>query len=473
MDLDDLGRQLSDVLTAHADTVAGAVVGVAVGDDQVVRVHGSANLNTAQPFTSDTGWLLGSVTKLLTATMLLRLVGQSAVDLDAPVTDYLPGFRLATDGLAERISVRMLVNHSNGIDADTLMPAAVRGRDAGRSYEKALAGFGTLFEPGKGVHYSNPGFVLAGRIVEEVTGAPFERAIADEVFGPCGMVDATAVQTQAFLRSTAVGAFAAADGSLQTTSMFTLPESGAAAGSTAIVTVDDMLAFGRTHLNEGVSPTGERVLSASLVEAMRRTTVDLGIAPVPPVGLGWWKVAVADTVALWHGGGSPGGGSSFCILPEHDAVIVSFASGIPGSGALNDALHSAVIRHLTGKDMGLPFEPGDAEVDPADVVGTYTGSQNRVDIELGEGDRLTMRRRWEFDEEHRDTYAAFMGSVDAFEAPAVALCPVAARQYAPEGVPLTAFAGFGGRGALTAFVPEADGRPAGMHCGGRFSVKVS
>lgn len=473
MTLDGLERTLTGLLAARGGSVAGAVVGVGVGDDQIVVAHGSANLNTGQPFTPDTGWLLGSVTKLLTATMLLRLVERGDVELDAAAAKYLPDFRLADDGVADQITVRMLLNHSNGIDADTLMPPGVRGRDAGRSYERALARVETLFRPGACVHYSNPGFVLAGRIVEEVTGLPFEEAIAREVFGPCGMTDATAVQTQAFLRRTAIGAFANADGTLRATPMFTLPESGAAAGSTPIVTVADMLSFGRTHLRGGVSPAGERVLSAQTVETMQTPTMDLGIPQSPPVGLGWWRVPIAGTVALWHGGGSPGGGSSYCILPEYDAVVVSFVAGVPASRALNHELHNAVLTHLTGNEPGPPLEPGAAEGDPDDLVGTYVGSQNRVQVERGDDDTLILRRQWEFDAEHRVIYASYLGTTEDFETPAITLTPVAPRQYAPKGMPLAALGGLGSRGALTAFLPAADGRPAGLHVGGRFSVKVS
>lgn len=64
-----------------------------MGDEQVEVAHGCANLNTGQPFTTDTGFLIGSVTKVLTTTMLLRLVDRGQVELDASVTDYLPDWR--------------------------------------------------------------------------------------------------------------------------------------------------------------------------------------------------------------------------------------------------------------------------------------------------------------------------------------------------------------------------------------------
>lgn len=462
VDLATLKDDLAEVMASMAASVGGAVVGVAVGDEQVEVAHGSANLNTGQAFTTDTGFLIGSVTKVLTATMLLRLVERGQVDLDASVMDYLPDFRLATEGLATRISVRMLLNHSNGLEAHTLAPTAVRGRDAARSYQERLADSGTVFEPGSGVHYTNPGFVLAGRVAEEVTGLPFEKAIAAEVFGPCGMTDATAVQTEAFLRRTAIGARANPDGGLQATSVFTLPESMGPCGSTPIATVADMIAFGRTHLRGGVSPTGDRVLSANLVTAMQTPELDMGVPATPPVGLGWWLAPIAGTIAPSHGGGSPGGNHWFCILPEHDAVIVSFATG-PGAGAVNDALHATALRHVTGNDVGLPFVPGPAEVDPDGLVGTYSAFQHKAVIERGEGDTIVVHRRdIEWDDEHRELFTRQWGPTDTAFPPLV-LKPVGNRLYAPAAAPQESLGGLGGRFNLHAFLPSTDDRPAGFY----------
>jgi CubicO group peptidase (beta-lactamase class C family) len=69
-------------------------VGIAVGDEERSMAHGTANLNTGQPLTQDTGFLLGSVTKVLTATIVMRLVERGEVDLDAPARRYVPEFAL-------------------------------------------------------------------------------------------------------------------------------------------------------------------------------------------------------------------------------------------------------------------------------------------------------------------------------------------------------------------------------------------
>ncbi|MDQ7904630.1 serine hydrolase [Phytohabitans sp. ZYX-F-186] len=313
-----------------------------------------------------------------------------------------------------------------------------------------------------------PGFVLAARAIEELTGLSFERAIQRELFEPCGMHDSTAHQTQAFLRRTAVGAFADAEsGELRASPYFTLPESGAGAGATPIVTADDMLTFGQMHLAGGVAPNKNRVLSEVLTATMQEPTYDLGIPQAPPMGLGWWMFPIAGTTAPWHGGGSPGATSSFCILPEYDAAIVSFASG-PGGTVLNDLLHSAVIEDISGRKVRPPLEIDPRSADPS-FAGEYASFQKRMVVDK-DGDALRVATRFElYDDEHREMLLGYTGSADL---PPVTYTSVAPGQYAPEGATPELLSGFYGRLGLLATLPAAPGRRAGPHSGFRYIPKV-
>ncbi len=468
--METMRRRLAETLqeSLAGGAVAGAVIGVSVGGERLTLAEGSANLNTGQPFTEDTAWLLGSVGKVLTTTMLLRLAERGSVDLDAPVRRYVPEFGLLDPGAADRITVRMLVNHTNGIDADGLVPSAVRGRDAHRAYVEHLRNVNVLFEPGTCIHYSNPGFVLAGRIIEEQTGLPYEKAIQRELFEPCGMTQATAVQTQALLRRTAVGAFFDMEAmALRATSLFSVPESIGAAGGTPIVTVADMLAFGRMHLNAGIAPDGTRMLEADSVKAMLTPTFDLGIPQAPPIGLGWWLEPVAGTTAAFHGGTSPGGNSAFTILPDYDTVITSFGTG-PANVLLQDQLHIAVIEEVTGRTVTPPFG-GPPERPAPGLAGEYGSFQSRVAVEV-DGDALRVTNHFEpYDDDHRATFEAC--GVPAGAAPPVTYRSLAPGLYAPEGMEASVFSGVIGRGALLSVLPATGGRPAGLHSGLRFTPR--
>jgi CubicO group peptidase (beta-lactamase class C family) len=471
-DLSALRDRLTHVLeTRSAELkVAGAVVAVSVGGERVAVAHGSANLNTGQPFTTDTGFLLGSVTKVLVTTALLRLVERGAVDLDAPVQRYVPEFTLADPDAAAAITVKMLINHTNGIDSDGLCPTPVRGRDASRSYTEHLPRIGVLFEPGSYLHYTNPGFVLAGRILEEHTGLPFELAIERELFEPCGMADATGVQTQAFLRRTAVGAFVDPEtNALRATRLFTLGESLAGGGSTLIVTVDDLLAFGRMHLNGGVAPNGQRVLSPEWVAAMQTPTVDIGLPQAPPMGLGWWLFPIAGTTAPWHGGGSPNGVSSFGILPEYDAAVASFVTG-GGRLEMNDLLHTAAIEELTGQAVAAPLEESPTPPDPS-ATGEYAAFQVRYVVEK-DGDSLLITHHSEpYDDDHDQQTRGYVGTIpDPKPLPYRGVAP---GQLAPAEADLATMGGFYGRMGLVATVPADGARRAGLHTGFRYYPKTA
>jgi CubicO group peptidase (beta-lactamase class C family) len=451
--------------------VAGGLASIAVGDEEVSMAHGIANLNTGQPFTEDTGFLIGSVTKILTTTLIMRLVERGAIELDQPVRRYVPEFTLQDQDAAERITVRMLVNHTNGIDADTLFPWSVRGRDATRAYFDYLPHIGVLFEPGAGIHYTNPGFSIAARVVEVCTGLPFERAIKRELFDPAGMSDATALQTQAFLRRMAIGAVADSHGkSLRATPVFTYGEETVGAGGTPIASVADMLAFGRMHLHGGVAPNGQRILSRDLVQAMRTPTYDLGIPQAPPIGLGWWLLPLAGTTIAWHGGGSPGGSSSFCIIPEHDATVISFATG-PGSGVLNDRLLTAAVEALTGQSAVPPLEVAPVPV-PEDLAGEYASFQKRLVVEVRD-DALVLTNYFEpINDELQEVYEAIW----SFEWPMPPVPStyenIAPGQFMEATVDSASLSGVYARMGLLAALPAGPRRRPGLHQGFRYIPKV-
>ena len=448
--LAQLEAAIEDQLPALTESfkVPGYVGAVFHKGEVIHFAEGVRNTVTGEPMTVDTAWLLGSVTKVLTTTMLLQYVESGDVDLDAPVTKYLPDFELNEPGLADRITVRMLVNHTNGIDADSLMPTQEVGRDAVASYVDLLDNVGTLFEPGTFVHYTNPGFTLAGRIMETISGKSFNELIEERLFGPTGMTRSVTSAEQAIVHRTAVGAFPTEDGFRQT-NMFMLPVSGAAAGATPIVTVDDMIAFGRMHLAGGVAPNGNRILGEEYIELMQKTTVDIGTPNVPPIGLGWIKVPIAGTTALWHGGGSPGGSSSFAVFPDHDLIIVGFGNS-PGSGMVHDALITLVLQSHLGLEPDLPFEPSEGTRSLAVYEGVYESFQTRNTIETAE-DGISLTNEFvPFDEEHHRFLSGYTGTTE-LKAPPASYRRVAEDLFAPAALPDSMLVGIYGRMALLSF----------------------
>lgn len=445
--------------------VPGYLFGIAQGRHRLILAHGVSNLNTGLPMTVDTAYLVGSITKVMTTTLLLRYVERGLVDLDAPATRYLPDFRLRTRGAARRILVRHLINHTNGLDADVLMPPA--GGDAALSvFMQALQQCGTLFVPGSLVHYTNPGMTVAGRIVEALSGKPFSRSLEEEIFGPVGMLHSCTSAKQAILHRTAIGSHPdPATGEARATRMFALPESGAPAGTTPIVTIDDLLAFGQTMLARGVAPNGHRVLSSELCDLMTTATVDLETPNVPPMGLGWWLAPIAGTTAWWHGGGSPGATSTLVVLPEHDLVITNFGNGARSAG-VHDAVVKTVLEHYLGRRVGLPFTPAEIALKPERYTGTYESHQMRQEIcATPDGLRVTTKVL-PIDAAHEAFMIGYTGG--STEMPPSDLVPIHETLFARKGAPLEAFAGLWGRMGLVSFHRAGrDGRYQYAHSGFR------
>src|SRR5262249_19579108 len=166
--------RLLEAVTAHIreqaaaycepGTVPGYLAGVYHDGAQTVVAHGLANVVTRAPMREDTGFLFGSVTKLLTTTLVLQQAERGTVDLDDRVIKYLPEFKLTTPAAAQ-IRVRNLLTHTNGIDADLFFPDA-RGRDALKIFLDGLGQYcGALFGPGEYISYSNGGMIVAGRLL--------------------------------------------------------------------------------------------------------------------------------------------------------------------------------------------------------------------------------------------------------------------------------------------------------------------
>jgi CubicO group peptidase (beta-lactamase class C family) len=205
--LDAVATNLREQAAAYCESskVPGYLAGVYHDGDLTVVAHGVANVVTGAPMRDDTGFLFGSVTKILTTTLVLQQVERGVVDLDERVITYLPEFKLTTPSAAEKIRLRNLLTHTNGIDADLFFPD-VKGRDALKVFLEGLGRYcGALFGPDEYISYSNGGMIVAGRLLEVVTGASYHDLLKRQVYATVGMDDSSTSAEEAILRSTAVG----------------------------------------------------------------------------------------------------------------------------------------------------------------------------------------------------------------------------------------------------------------------------
>ncbi|MDQ2586971.1 serine hydrolase domain-containing protein [Saccharothrix yanglingensis] len=169
----------------------GVQVRVVDGRREFTARAGTAEVGSPRPVPLDGRFRVGSITKTFVSTVVLQLVGEGSVGLDEPVSRHLPG--LLPDG--DRITVRNLLQHTSGLyDYTDALPSDPEGYEAIRYRTWAPAELVALstarpldFRPGTGWNYSNTNYVVAGLLVEKVTGRPYGEAVARRVLRPLGL----------------------------------------------------------------------------------------------------------------------------------------------------------------------------------------------------------------------------------------------------------------------------------------------
>ena len=171
---------------AHGD-VAGLTVAVSRGGTLLHHEpYGSADLELDGRTPREAVYEIGSVTKQFTAVLVLQLVEEGVLDLDADMTAYYPGF----DTGGRRLPLRRLLDHTSGMrsytemDAFGELAALPLPRD---SLVTLVERHPWDFEPGTALIYNNSAYFLLGLVLEEVTGSPYEELVRDRIFEPLGM----------------------------------------------------------------------------------------------------------------------------------------------------------------------------------------------------------------------------------------------------------------------------------------------
>jgi CubicO group peptidase (beta-lactamase class C family) len=150
--------------------------------------RGLADAGTHRSITPDTIFRLGSLTKQFTAAIILQLVQEGRLSLDDPISRFFPHHPQPGAGA----TVRQLLNHTSGIQSYTGIPGWMTEANTNRAYTTAemIAVFRdrpSPTPPGQTWAYNNSGYVMLGAIIEQVTGKPWHRVLAERITGPLGL----------------------------------------------------------------------------------------------------------------------------------------------------------------------------------------------------------------------------------------------------------------------------------------------
>lgn len=293
---------LRPALRAVVDAGAtGAVGRVDDGEDVSAVAVGEAQLGTGSRLRLTDQVRVGSVTKTVIAAITLQLVGEGLLRLNDTVQKWLPG--MVPNGKA--ITIRMLLRHTSGIfdyvsDADWL--AAVFAHPHYDWSPQELVAVATAhpptFPPGKGLAYSNTGYILVGLILKRATGQSLHDLVSQRVVQPLGLRRTYFATSAQFSGPYAHGYFPPSftgDGYVDTSSWS--PSIGWAAGG-LVSTAPDLARIYQALLSG-------RLLSQRLLDMMTRT-VSGPAYPGIRIGLGIWAVETKCGTVWGHEGGIPG-----------------------------------------------------------------------------------------------------------------------------------------------------------------------
>jgi CubicO group peptidase (beta-lactamase class C family) len=195
------GKKIVAALQPFVDhhTLAGAVVAVADKDNVLCQeAVGFADIAANKPMPTDAIFWIASQSKSITAAAFMMLVQEGRVKLDDPVEIFLPEFKdqkVKIDGELRKprhpITVREILSHTSGLPFSTPAERPTLDTLTLKEAAKSYAETPLLFEPGSKYQYSNAGINTAGRIIEVVSGMPYEDFLQKRLFDPLFMKDTT------------------------------------------------------------------------------------------------------------------------------------------------------------------------------------------------------------------------------------------------------------------------------------------
>ena len=347
----DLDAKIDAGMKAHS--IPGVAVAIWAGGEECVKGYGVTNVDHPTPVDGDTVFRIGSTTKTFTGTAMMRLVDQGVVDLDAPVRRYLPDFAVADAAASATVTVRHLLNHTPGWLGDDVQDFG-RGDDALARYVASMAQLPQLTEPGSVFAYNNAGLVLAGRIIEVVTGSTYESAIQTLLLDPLQLRHTRYFSDQIVGLNVAASHDVIEGKPVVDTGFWAFPRSCNPTGG-LMSTARDQLRYARFHLGDG-----DGLLSRQALEEMRSNPGAGGTLLVEVTGMGvtWMlRPSAENATIVQHGGTWSGQHSGFLMVPERNFAMTVLTNSQGGAELTNELFADDWALRIFAAVSNLPATP--------------------------------------------------------------------------------------------------------------------
>ncbi len=185
----------------------GAILVAQEGKIIYKKGYGLANMEWDIPNQVDTKFQLASVTKPFTALLIMKLVSEKKLDLNKPISTYLPDYPKEQ---ADKITIHQLLTHSAGIARDYKSDDKLNKYPDRYRLKELVAKFSGLpleFDPGEQFEYSNSGYLVLGYIIEQVMGKPFETVLEEQILTPLQMKNTGVDKHRPIIKNRAKGYF--------------------------------------------------------------------------------------------------------------------------------------------------------------------------------------------------------------------------------------------------------------------------
>jgi CubicO group peptidase (beta-lactamase class C family) len=373
----------------------GAAVAVVSGDRLVfAKGFGVANIETGTPATPDTLFRIGSVTKMFTAAVLVTLAEERQIELHAPIGRYVKGL----DSKLSQITAHQLMSHTAGMTDESPSDYGSHDDPALAAFVRSLKDDQFFTEPGEIFSYSNPGFDVAGFLIEEVGGKPYADQMVERLFRPLGMNRTTFRPTMAMTYPLSQGH----DASEKAKPTVIRPFGDNVAGwpdGFMFSSVNDLARFAIAFMDGG-KIDGKQVLTTSVITKLSTPYADIHSRFGFENGRYGYGLFVHDhrgVRVIWHAGLIPGFGALLQMVPTERFAVIVLAN--KSGSLLNRTAEKAMelMLPLKAKTEAKPKQAlAISEAEISEYVGTYTNKPESAEILMKEGRLVLERENSEF-----------------------------------------------------------------------------
>ena len=340
--------------------VPGVSIGIYHKGQEFAAGFGVTSVEHPLAVTVDTLFQTGSISKTFTGTVIMMLVEQGRVDVDAPVKKYIKDFKVKDKKTAGKVTVRQLLTHMGGWVGDYFNDFG-NGDEALAKMVKDMATLPQVQPLGTIWSYNNTGFNVASRIIEVVTKKPYEQAVQEMLLDPLGLDMTFFYPSDLLFTHRFVVGHQKVKEDVKVARPWAIGRAGNGVGG-VVSTVRDLLRYARFHMSSGK----RGVITGKSLKAMRVPQVDAGARGW--MGITWFIRQVEEVTVYAHGGATLGQQAYFFFIPKEDFACAILTNSDDG-GIITSGVFSKAMKLYFNVEAKLP-RPMDV---PTDELQEYTG----------------------------------------------------------------------------------------------------